>query len=162
MILEKLAELEKLIDVPNVDKHPQESMKAMQMLNLTVEIRGMVKALEKPLPTDEQIERYALENILDEDSLDGFLRLEYWESGAKWMRDLIRDKSSRIANDIDVTSKTYTAEETQDFAEWTAIMQWIYDPTDKCWFQKHSTETKTTKQLRELWEVEPGRKEATE
>lgn len=55
---------------------------------------------------------------------------------------------------------TYTAEETQDFAEWTAFMQWIYDHTDKCWFQKHSSETITTAQLRELWEQE--RKEATE
>ena len=43
MIVEKLAELEKLIDVPNVDKQPQESLKAMQMLNLIVEIRGIVQ-----------------------------------------------------------------------------------------------------------------------
>ena len=50
--------------------------------------------------------------------------------------------------------RLYTAEETQDFVEWTAIMQWIYDPTDNTWFQKHSTETKTTAQLREMWENE--------
>ena len=50
--------------------------------------------------------------------------------------------------------RLYTAEDMQDFAEWTAIMQWIYDPTDKCWFQKHSSETKTTTQLREMWENE--------
>lgn len=45
-ILEKLAELEKLVDVPNVDKQPNESLKEMQMLNLIVEIRGLVKELE--------------------------------------------------------------------------------------------------------------------
>ena len=54
MIVEKIAELEKLIDVPNVDKQPQESLKAMQMLNLIVEIRGIVSELEKPTPTLEQ------------------------------------------------------------------------------------------------------------
>lgn len=48
----------------------------------------------------------------------------------------------------------------ESFAEWTAFMQWIYDPTDKCWFQKYSSETKTTAQLREVWEKE--RKEETE
>ena len=48
----------------------------------------------------------------------------------------------------------YTAEDMEAFAEWTAIMQWIYDPTDKCWFQKHSTETKITIKLRKLWEQE--------
>lgn len=45
MIIEKLAELEKLVDVPNVEKQPDESLKAMQMLNLIVEIRGLVKEL---------------------------------------------------------------------------------------------------------------------
>lgn len=48
--------------------------------------------------------------------------------------------------------KTYTAEDMNDFAEWTAFMQWIYDPTDNGWFQKHSSETKITAQLREIWE----------
>lgn len=50
--------------------------------------------------------------------------------------------------------RTYTAEDMEAFAEWTAFMQWIYDHTDKCWFQKHSSETITTAQLRELWEQE--------
>lgn len=49
---------------------------------------------------------------------------------------------------------TYTAEDMNDFAEWTAFMQWIYDQTDKVWFQKHSSKTKTTVQLREMWENE--------
>ena len=55
---------------------------------------------------------------------------------------------------------TYTAQDMEAFAEWTAFMQWIYDPTDKCWFQKHSRETIATAQLREIWEKERG--EATE
>ena len=55
--------------------------------------------------------------------------------------------------------RLYTTEDVDDFAEWTAFMQWIYDPIDKCWFQKHSSETKTTAQLRELWEKEMRKKE---
>ena len=54
----------------------------------------------------------------------------------------------------------YSEQDMEAFAEWTAFMQWIYDHTDKCWFQKHSRETITTAQLREIWEKE--RKEATE
>ena len=57
-----------------------------------------------------------------------------------------------VVNELE--KPTYTAEDMEAFAEWTAIIQWIYDPTDKCWFQKHSTETKTTTKLRELWEQE--------
>ena len=67
------------------------------------------------------------------------------------------DSKGNLSNKKD---RLYTAEDMQDFAEWTAFMQWIYDPTDKCWFQKHSSETKTTAQLREMWEQQ--RKEATE
>ena len=54
--------------------------------------------------------------------------------------------------------KAKMAEDMEAFAEWTAFMQWIYDPTDKCWFQKHSSETKITTQLREMWEQERGEK----
>lgn len=46
MILEKLAELEKLVDVPDVNKQPQESIKGMEMLNLIVDIRGLLNELE--------------------------------------------------------------------------------------------------------------------
>lgn len=63
----------------------------------------------------------------------------------------VSDSQASLSNKKD---RLYTAEDMQDFAEWTAFMQWIYDPTDKTWFQKHSTETKTTAQLRELWEQE--------
>ncbi len=53
MILEKLDELEELIDVPNVDKQPAESLKAMQMLNLIVEIRGLVSVFDsEDMPED--------------------------------------------------------------------------------------------------------------
>ena len=54
-----------------------------------------------------------------------------------------------------IEEKKYTPADMDSFVECLVEMtsQWIYDPTNKVWFQKHSTETKTTKQLRELWEV---------
>ena len=42
MILEKLKELEDLIEVPNVDKNPEESIRNMKILNKIVELRGVV------------------------------------------------------------------------------------------------------------------------
>lgn len=54
----------------------------------------------------------------------------------------------------EIEKPSYTAQDMEAFAEWCALMEWIYDPTDKVWFQKYSTETKTTAQLRKLWEQE--------
>ena len=54
--------------------------------------------------------------------------------------------------------KTYTAEETQDFAEWCSLHNWTcYD--SKMWLRMYRGErmtgdAKTTAQLRELWERE--------
>jgi len=39
------------------------------------------------MKTDKQIEEYALENILEEDSIEGFVKMKQWIEGAKWMRD---------------------------------------------------------------------------
>jgi len=39
------------------------------------------------MKTDKQIEQYALENILEEDSIEGFVKMKQWIEGAKWMRD---------------------------------------------------------------------------
>ena len=47
-------------------------------------IYTVVSALEKPLPTDEQIEKNGIEGGLR----DGELQM-FWE-GATWMRDLMR------------------------------------------------------------------------
>jgi len=60
---------------------------------------------------------------------------------------------------------TYTAEETQDFAEWSSKCKWFYDDDGK-WYNEEAKWIDnepvgfTTAQLRELWEKE--RKEATE
>lgn len=56
-------------------------------------IDTVVAELEKPLPTDEQIEAYALENILESDSIMGFGEMQRWIAGATWMRDLIQERS---------------------------------------------------------------------
>ena len=48
MILKKLEELESLITVPDVNKEPEQSINAMKMLNLIVELRGLVKNLAIP------------------------------------------------------------------------------------------------------------------
>lgn len=53
-------------------------------------IDTVVTALEKPLPTDEMIEQYALENILDDDSIQSMINMKGWIEGAIWMRDLIK------------------------------------------------------------------------
>lgn len=78
--------------------------------------------------------------------------IEVIESEIEWRFDDagVREDWNIIKAELD--QKSYTPAEMEAFAEWTAIMQWIYDPTDKCWFQKHSTETKITAQLREMWE----------
>lgn len=50
----------------------------------------IVGELEKPLPTDEQIEAYALENILANDSVVAFREMLQWIAGATWMRNKMR------------------------------------------------------------------------
>ena len=53
-------------------------------------IDTVVKELEKPLPSDEKIEQYALENILEDDSMEAIVNMKVWIEGAIWMRDLIK------------------------------------------------------------------------
>lgn len=52
MIQKKLDELEALITVPNVDKHPEQSLTAMKALNLIVELRGLVEKLDLHIVTN--------------------------------------------------------------------------------------------------------------
>lgn len=47
------------------------------------------------------------------------------------------------------------------FAEWVTENGWFYRSFFKVW-EKRGCENKTTAQLREIWEMETGRKEATE
>ena len=47
----------------------------------------------KKIITDEEIEAYALANILDADSVEAFANIRYWQEGAKWMRDILIEKN---------------------------------------------------------------------
>jgi len=58
-------------------------------------INTVVAELEKPLPTDEQIEQYALENILDGVGIQSMINTKAWIAGARWMRDLIQERRSK-------------------------------------------------------------------
>lgn len=106
MILEKLDELEELIDVPNVGKYPDESIKAMQMINIIVQIRGMVSALGKSLPKYEDIitafdvlHPIDINNsTLEQCFLQG-IRQSAFLSGARWMRDQISSQVGKEATE---------------------------------------------------------------
>lgn len=56
------------------------------------EISELKAKVEKPIPTDEQIEAYALENILDGVGIQSMKNTKVWIAGATWMRDLIRER----------------------------------------------------------------------
>jgi hypothetical protein len=58
-------------------------------------IDTVVAELEKPLPTEEQIEAYALENILDGVGIQSMINTKAWIAGARWMRDLIQKRSKK-------------------------------------------------------------------
>ena len=42
------------------------------------------------LPSDEQIEQFALENVLEDDTVRAFNKIKRWIEGAIWMRDLMK------------------------------------------------------------------------
>lgn len=50
---------------------------------------------EKLLPTDEEIEAYALEYILDGVGIQFMINTKAWIAGATWMRDLIQERSKK-------------------------------------------------------------------
>ena len=58
-------------------------------------IDTVVAELEKPLPTDEQIEQYALENILDGVVIQSMINTKAWIAGATWMRGLIQERIAK-------------------------------------------------------------------
>jgi hypothetical protein len=60
-------------------------------------IDTVVTELEKPLPTDEQIEQYALENILDGVGIQSMINTKAWIAGARWMRDLKNGNKKALA-----------------------------------------------------------------
>ena len=75
-------------------------------------IDTVVTALEKPLPSDEKIEQYALENILNSDSIEAVVNMKAWIQGAIWMRDLMKKRISKSdflksANDISEVTHPY-------------------------------------------------------
>lgn len=58
-------------------------------------IDTVVAELENPLPTDEQIEAYALENILDGVGIQSMKNTKAWIEGARWMRGLIQERREK-------------------------------------------------------------------
>ena len=58
-------------------------------------IDTVVSALEKPLPSDEQIEQYALENILDGVGIQSMINTKAWIAGARWIRYLIQRRREK-------------------------------------------------------------------
>ena len=58
-------------------------------------IDTVVTALEKPLPSDEKIEQYAIENILYSDSIEAVVNMKAWIQGAIWMRDLMKKRVAK-------------------------------------------------------------------
>ena len=55
----------------------------------------IVGEFEKPLPNDEQIEAYALENILDGVGIQSMINTKAWIAGARWMRGLIQERREK-------------------------------------------------------------------
>jgi len=47
------------------------------------------------LQSDEQIEQYALENILDGVGIQSMINTKAWIAGAIWMRDLIKERRAK-------------------------------------------------------------------
>lgn len=59
------------------------------------EKRGYDKANQEwreKILSDEAIEQYALQNILDSDSGEAFARMWIWINGARWMRDFLKNE----------------------------------------------------------------------
>lgn len=54
----------------------------------------------------------------------------------------------------------YTPSDMEAFTEWCSKNKWVYDWRERKWWSINSYVSKTTAQLREMWEKE--RKEATE
>jgi len=51
---------------------------------------GLSNKKDMELPSDEQIEQFALENILEDDTVMTFNKIKRWIEGAIWMRDLMK------------------------------------------------------------------------
>ena len=49
-----------------------------------------IQFTEITLPTEEEIEAYALENVLDADSLEGFEDLRKFQEGATWLLNRLK------------------------------------------------------------------------
>ena len=51
---------------------------------------GLSNKKDMELQSDEQIEQYALKNILDGVGIQSMINTKAWIAGARWMRDLMR------------------------------------------------------------------------
>ena len=75
-------------------------------------IDTVVSELEKPLPTDDEIEAYAIENVLDDDTVMAFNKMKRWIEGARWMRNFMKKRVAKSdflksANDISEVTHPY-------------------------------------------------------
>ena len=56
---------------------------------------GLSNKKDMELPSDEQIEQYALENILDGVGIQSMINTKAWIAGARWMRGLIQERREK-------------------------------------------------------------------
>ena len=56
---------------------------------------GISNKKDMELPSDEQIEQYALENILDGVGIQSMINTKAWIAGATWMRNLIQERIAK-------------------------------------------------------------------
>jgi len=49
--------------------------------------------LKEFMLSDEEIEKYALQEILESDSIDSFEKMQCWISGVKWLRDKLKENA---------------------------------------------------------------------
>ena len=110
--------IEVLKDLKRLSTIPMTLREGIDTILLDKAIDTVVAELEKPLPTDEQIEQRAKElypptsKCTTERSWRYLLmKRRLFIEGAKCIRDLIRDKSSQVGDDTNVTSRTYTVED---------------------------------------------------
>jgi len=98
-----------------------EAIEVLKSYNVVIDIGEVnqaidtvVEALVKPLPTDEEIEQYAIENELESDSIAGFSEMKAWIDGAMWMRDAHLNTGNKIGLDEKLDEKVIELSENQE------------------------------------------------
>ena len=87
--------IEVLKDLKRLSTIPMTLREGIDTIFLNKAIDTVVEWAEKPLPTDEQIEQYALKNILDGVGIQSMINMKAWIAGATWMRNLIQERRAK-------------------------------------------------------------------